>query len=136
MRIVIDGTPIAKKRPRFARKGNFVSTYNSQDKEMKAVRAMAARQVTETLSGAISVILTFIMPIPKSATKKKKEMIYSGTMLHTKKPDLDNLEKFILDCLNGIAFDDDSQIVNMTSTKVYGDEPRTEIVIIEAQPTG
>jgi Holliday junction resolvase RusA-like endonuclease len=50
-----------------------------------------------------------------------------GDVMHTKKPDCDNLAKSILDALNGIAYDDDSQICSLTVHKFYGDTPRVEV---------
>lgn len=44
--------------------------------------------------------------------------------------DLDNLEKQIGDALNGIAFDDDSQIDDMHSTRLWEEsDPRVEVTI-------
>jgi Holliday junction resolvase RusA-like endonuclease len=44
---------------------------------------------------------------------------------------VDNLKKFVLDCLNGVAWKDDAQIVKIEAFKAYGETPRTEIVIRE-----
>ena len=52
---------------------------------------------------------------------------------HTKKPDIDNLIKFVLDALqgqNGFFFDD-SQVVRLYAEKIYTDDPATEIMILE-----
>lgn len=48
---------------------------------------------------------------------------------HTKKPDLDNLVKFAKDCLNGVAWQDDSQVCELEAWKAYDEKPRTEIII-------
>jgi Holliday junction resolvase RusA-like endonuclease len=46
--------------------------------------------------------------------------------------DLDNLAKLVQDALNGIAYVDDSQIVELTATKgIDRDRPRTEVRIEE-----
>jgi Holliday junction resolvase RusA-like endonuclease len=47
----------------------------------------------------------------------------------TKKPDADNILKAVLDALNGLAYNDDSQIVSARIEKLYSDNPRVEIVI-------
>ena len=49
----------------------------------------------------------------------------------TRKPDLDNIAKSILDSLNGIAWQDDSQIVNIWISKHYDEEPHTEVTLME-----
>ena len=46
-----------------------------------------------------------------------------------KKPDFDNIGKIIADSLNGIAYADDSCIVEATISKFYDIYPRTEITI-------
>ena len=46
-----------------------------------------------------------------------------------KKPDMDNIVKAIADSLNDLAYHDDSQIVETTVEKFYGEEPRVEVVI-------
>ena len=50
-----------------------------------------------------------------------------------KKPDIDNLIKFVLDALQGqnAYFVDDSQVVRILAEKIYSDNPRTEIMIVE-----
>ena len=68
-------------------------------------------------------------PIPKSVSKKKREEMNRGLLMHTKKPDCDNIAKSILDALNGLAYYDDSQICELSVYKMYSDEPRAEIVI-------
>ena len=54
-----------------------------------------------------------------------------GLISPTKKPDLDNIAKAILDSLNGIAYKDDSQIVSLLISKKYSDRPRVEIALKE-----
>ena len=58
--------------------------------------------------------------------------MFKGEMLPTKKPDVDNIIKIILDSLNGLAYKDDVQIVACTCQKLYvndDNEPRVEVKI-------
>jgi len=55
----------------------------------------------------------------------------NGVTRPTKKPDADNIAKIILDSLNGIAYTDDSQVVNLKIEKHYSEKPRVEIEITE-----
>ena len=50
---------------------------------------------------------------------------------YTKRPDIDNLAKAILDGLNGIAYTDDNQVAELEIQKLYSDKARTEVEIIE-----
>ena len=52
-----------------------------------------------------------------------------GLMNPIKRPDADNIAKIVLDALNGIAYKDDSQIVDLSVPKRYSDKPRVEIFI-------
>lgn len=69
------------------------------------------------------------MPIPKSTPKKKKAMMLDGKIQPTKKPDLDNIAKIISDALNGIAYNDDKQIVHLKVTKKYNKTPHVKVNI-------
>lgn len=71
------------------------------------------------------------MEIPTSKTKKVKNQMADGNIKHTVKPDLDNLVKSILDGLNGIAWHDDAQIVQLNVSKSYSESPHIFITIRE-----
>ncbi len=71
--------------------------------------------------------LTFYLPIPVSSTNTHRNAKLWAIQHHIQKPDCDNLVKFVLDCGNGVLFDDDSQIVEISAKKQYSQHPRTEI---------
>lgn len=75
--------------------------------------------------------LTFVFTPPKSYTKKKLRAVESGELRYTKKPDLDNLAKGILDALNGTVYKDDSQIITLSINKEYGHTDHVLINITE-----
>lgn len=139
VKLIILGKPIAKARPKFYRRGNFVGTYNPQETEegrwlLDATQQLKANRFCRIDEGPVMLNLTFIMPITKIWPKYKIEQIRNREKLfwHTKKrDDLDNCIKFVLDCLNGIAYRDDSQVVAINAMKYYGLEARTEIEIKE-----
>lgn len=129
----IPGKPIAKKRPRFARVGKFVKTYNPQETEEGRFLFEAYRQLGDDfkpIEKPISVIMCFYMPIPKSTSKKRKLLMSMKQIQHSKKPDLSNMIKFAEDALNGVVWQDDSLITTIWATKAYSEEPRTEITIV------
>ncbi len=71
--------------------------------------------------GAVEIDILFGMPRTKGQIFKTKPM---PRLLHTKKPDSDNLAKSVLDALKGILWIDDAQVCSLTVTKVVcaGDE--------------
>lgn len=133
MELVITGKPLAQKRPRFARRGKYTMAYNPQESEagMFATRLMAqVRQVDPAwgpVHGAVELDLVFEMPIPASTSQKKTALMIEGQIRHTKKPDLDNLVKFVKDCGSGILWQNDSQIDKLKACKEYSRDPGTHI---------
>tara|TARA_R110002126_G_scaffold175224_5_gene323878 strand:+ start:335 stop:727 length:393 start_codon:yes stop_codon:yes gene_type:complete len=127
--IVIPGVPIAKKRPRFANRGKFVTVYDPDKKEQESIKILIkSLWKGKPLEKDVSIEIIFYMPIPKSWSKKKQQQLLENP--HLVKPDVDNLLKLSLDCMNGIVYLDDRQIWNIKSTKIYSDNPRTVIKII------
>jgi len=124
--INIPGAPIAKKRPRFARRGKFVTTYNDQQTEEGKFICLMQTQLNghKPIPAGTPIYLQaqFHMPFPASMSAKKR-----ATAIHTKKPDVDNMLKFLKDCANGVLWNDDSQVVWVCAQKLYSDNPRTEV---------
>jgi Holliday junction resolvase RusA-like endonuclease len=129
----LPGAPITKLRPRFSRHKGKVRTYDSQSEEKNTIgwQLKARMKGRNPLQGPLRLDIKFYMPIPKSASKKKKEQMASGEIKHTKTPDCDNMVKAYLDCMNDIVYIDDKQIYKLNATKLYGEYPRTEIKICE-----
>ncbi len=126
--LTIPGTPIAKKRPRFYRRGNHVGTYNAQETEEGRFLFSVQQQYKKPpLESPIVLTAFFSMPIPKGTSKKKTALMLAGWIRHTKKPDLDNLLKFVKDCLNGVVWTDDSQVWKVVAIKEYSKTPQTHI---------
>ena len=131
------GDPIAQTRARFFRKGDHVGTYNPQVKIKEGCKWQLKSQYRdEPLGMPLYLDLTFFMPIPKSTSKPKRREMLTGRISHMKKPDIDNLQKFVLDCLNEIVIRDDSQVVEIRARKVYSMKPGTLIRIRPINETG
>lgn len=67
----------------------------------------------------------------KSVSKKKRELMLQNKIRPTKKPDIDNIVKTVLDALNGVAYKDDTQVIQVMATKIYQDRARVDIAIAE-----
>ena len=125
------GKPQGQARPRFARIGNFVRTYDpKQSRDWKNVVATMARKAgVRSLDGAVEVVVRAYMPRPKCLCRKCD---YTGSLPALCKPDCDNIAKGVLDSMNGIAYKDDSAVVRCVVEKFYhaiGDVPRTEVTV-------
>ena len=127
----VEGEPVAKARPRFNSKTRM--TYTNQ-KTRNAERLIQTEYIKQggrsknDYSGKIEIELAFVFPIRKSWSKKKQKAMLNKP--HTIKPDLDNLEKTVLDALNGLAFKDDSQVCEVTKIKAWSEIPYTQITLI------
>ena len=130
----VDGDPVPKGRPRFARRGQFVQTYtDSKTLEYETHVAMRARHAigsSEPLKGSLSVFLYLRYAVPESYTKKRKEACLLG-LEFPKRIDLDNVYKSITDAMNGIVYVDDSQIVEAHIKKVYAETAGANIMVQE-----
>lgn len=129
------GNPQGKKRPRFARQGNYVRTYTDKEtinyENLVKLSYLEQSKVKYMGNEALSVSITIYQQIPKSTSKKKSNEMLMGEIRPNKKPDLDNVIKSILDGLNGVAFRDDSQIVHIDCDKHYSNEPSVVVIIKE-----
>ena len=132
---MVEGTPVPKGRPRFARRGKFVSTYSPKttvDYETKVSEAARlAMGGSEPLETPVGAYIYITLPIPASYSKKRIQACLSGQERPTKKSDIDNFCKAIFDGMNGIVFLDDSQVVSLHSTKVYGTVGMVEVMVKE-----
>ena len=80
----------------------------------------------------LKVELSVYMKMPNSFSKIKKHRALAGELRPLVKPDCDNISKNILDALNGIAYPDDKQIVELTIKKYYGNSDMVNVRIEEA----
>ena len=137
----IPGTPVPKGRPRFSTFGKYPKAYEPHKtavyENWVAVCYMEACPGEKPLEGAVIVEITAYFPLNKGDYNSKGEPNRRGMAKlsngepHTKKPDLDNLIKSILDGLGKAnAWRDDSQVVAINARKAYSEEGRAIVRII------
>lgn len=125
--ITIPAKAIPKARPRKGKYG-FYTPDTTQNFE-NLIKMIASQHFEQPLDVPITLDITFKLPRPKRLIWKTKPM---PELPCANQPDIDNLEKSVLDGLNGIAFMDDRQVWEKHSKKVYhagGDRPETIIKI-------
>ena len=127
----INVVPVGKGRPKFARRGKFVSTYTPAK----------TRQAEQTIGFALSLIIPKLgmhsllmgpleceiicyIPRCKSVTKRTYP---------TTKPDLDNYAKTVFDSMNGLIYYDDSQIINAICRKRYASDTQPVGIFIRIE---
>jgi len=128
--IEIPGDPVPKARPRVDRRRAHTPMRTRVFETH--VRAAYCEQVgMRSLEGPLSADIRFYFGIPKSWKKDKRFKAKAGLIKPTGQNigDIDNLVKSVLDGLNGYAYEDDSQVVELVARKLYSEEPRTVIII-------
>lgn len=132
---MVEGNPVGKGRPRFARRGNFVSTYSpTKTRDYESVIKDAAKQAmgsSSPLETPVTVAIYITAPIPQSYSKKRTEACLSGSERPIKKPDIDNIAKCFLDAMNQVVYLDDTQVLTLHVTKVYGTVGMVEVMVKE-----
>lgn len=129
MRFTIPGKPQGKARPRFNTYTGRTYTPSKTGAYEKFIALCYRQAGGKLLDGAIRIDIKAYYPIAKSHTKKNKAAMESGEIKATIKPDIDNVAKAVLDGLNGIAFEDDKQVINLRIAKAYAVEPRLDVEI-------
>ena len=134
----VEGNPVGKGRPKFARRGKYVSTYSpAKTREYEDLIKEASKKAmgsSPPLETPVSVYLYISMPIPASYSKKRREACLSNTERPMKKPDTDNIVKAFLDGMNTVVYVDDSQVCSLHATKVYGSVGMVEVLVKEDLP--
>lgn len=129
-RYEIPGPPVAWSSHRGFGKKSFNPHY--KEKEAAQWRLKTQHAGRPLLAGAIRADFLFEMPIPKSMPKKLQARIKAGEKVwHLKKFDIDNMRKFISDCLTGTVWVDDCLNCCGEAQKYYSFEPKTIILIQE-----
>ena len=134
IRFTVYGEPKPWERPRFNGKNKVVfedpKVTAYKDKVITAYRESGKHEAFSK-DVPLHCEIYFWLRVPASASQKKRlDMACNGRP--TKRPDNDNLYKGITDALNGIAYYDDSQIVDTSIHKLWTmGEPRAEVEIRE-----
>lgn len=124
VRFEVVGRPVPKARPRVVTKGKrrFAYTPKKVKDWEELVAEEARRHFERPFDWPVVVSMVFYIERPRS---RRLDFWVSTT------PDLDNLEKSVLDALNGIAYTDDRLVVAKSSSKRYvqGGEPGVEVTV-------
>lgn len=113
-RFFVAGRPQGKARPRFAR-GRAYTPKSTVEYEKRIAESYNG----DKMDGAICIFISAVFDIPKSTSKKERQRIIDEYEYPMKKPDADNIAKVVLDALNGIAYEDDKQVVYLSVEKRY-----------------
>lgn len=125
--IEIPGSPVPWSAPRIGRTNR---AFSPDSKKKEYIQWQIKSQYRgDILEGPFSIYFKFELQIPKSISKKKKQLMEGAFALV--RPDTTNLQKMYEDCLMGIVFKDDNEVCKIFSLKTYSENPRTTICILK-----
>lgn|ERR1700722_13423297 len=121
-KVLIPITPKPKASVQMA-KGRW---YNPSARGMGQVASYVRKKFQDKpmplLKGPLLVIVHFVLPAAVSQPKASRDA--QNCLPHTKRPDGDNLEKYLNDSLTGIVWDDDARIAWMLRSKTLTNEKK------------
>ena len=106
---VVYGDPKGKARPRFTKTGAVYTPKETKEYEHMVTQAYLDSGGINFGEQPINLLVSAVLRKAKSNKKKSA----------TTKPDLDNIIKAVLDGLNGVAFKDDKQVIDIRAKKRY-----------------
>lgn len=114
-----DGTPVPQGSMKVIN-GHILHSQGSALALWRSTIALSARFAgANPIDGAVGINITFRVRRPKTVKREYP----------TVAPDLDKYIRGCLDALTGICYTDDSQVVDISSRKVYSDTPGADIKI-------
>lgn len=126
----VTGDPVPQPRPRITTRGKHGHAYVPAKHPVHAYReaiAAAARAAGAGVHGEpVSVVIDLVWQRPKSHLRKSGVKPDAPVL---PRADVDNAAKAVLDSLNGVAWEDDSQVQRLVVEKSYGTEARTTVRI-------
>lgn len=140
MKFILKTTPTAQARPKHGtietKNGPLHMTFkgkHQKDNEATLDALLAQYVPAKPMQGPISLSFVAALPMPRSATRKRREAMLNGWELPLKKPDLDNMAKQLLDACTRLHFwHDDKQIVSLRCEKIYAEHGYWDVAIYEA----
>jgi len=115
-----EGTPVPQGSMKHIGNGRMIHSRATELATWRALVALAAKQAgCKPIDSPIIISMRFRIKRPKTVKRDYP----------TVPPDLDKLVRGVNDGLTGVAFTDDSQIVQLTASKIYSEHTGVDIEI-------
>lgn len=129
----VPGEARGKGRPRIGRVGPHARMFT--DKKTASYENLVALTALDAMAGAkpfdcpLELHMRVRIVPAASASRKARAAMLDGSLPPTKKPDLDNVVKAVLDGCNAVAFRDDVLVVAQTARKLYAETAGVDVVL-------
>jgi len=127
----VPGEPQGKGRPRIGKIGQHARMFTPAKtvayEGLVAHAAQHAMRDMKPFDGACRIELDVRCTVPASWSQRKQRDALAGLIRPTKKPDADNVLKAVCDGLNGVAWKDDVQAVEVVLRKAYAETPGVHV---------
>jgi Holliday junction resolvase RusA-like endonuclease len=118
--------PVAWSAPKLSR----THCYDPKEADKRAIRFLIKQQYKDKLlTCRVLVAIQFRFPIPKSASKGKKQAMLKGDIIPTKR-DTSNCFKLYEDCLKKIVIEDDRNVEFICARKFYAERASVLIKVV------
>ena len=125
---VVPGPLGQKDRPRANSRGQIYDTAQNRAWEGR-IRAAASPFFPRPLIGAVCLQIVAVYTVTPGWPRYLREASQMGPCMA--KPDLDNVEKSVMDALNGLAYRDDSLVAEKAARKRYGVREELRVTVQE-----
>lgn len=142
-KFVVYGDPVGKQRPKATSFGGHARVYTpsktlSYEALVKQSYLDSCEDIVDPSISPVEVRISIYSRLSKAdfnskgLPNKKGESKLRDETKNTKKPDIDNVCKSIIDGgLNGLVIQDDSQVVSLVASKRFDVIPRVEVEVYE-----
>lgn len=134
MKFVVAGEIVGKGRPRFTRSGRTYTPKRTTDYE-RTIKTAYLNKYSYLSQKALRIKICAYLEVARSHPKVKKSKMLMNLLQCTKKPDIDNITKVVLDALNKVAYQDDTQVVELVAIKRWSNTSRLVVIIEELGKT-
>lgn len=128
--VEMDHVP-AKGRPRLTRSGRAYTPRRTRRDEAAVRAAWVEAHGTDPSWEPVELDVTVSHPLPKGSAKRRIGCV------DLVRPDLDNVLKLVMDALNGVAWEDDTQVVALSARRLPkpapGEPCRVRIAVEEME---
>ena len=129
----VEGKIVGKERPRVNMYTGMIYTPNrTKDYEYLVQQSFKVQNPSfKILEGRVSIEIIAFLSIPKNTSKIKTKQMIDNEISPTKKPDIDNIAKSVLDAMNNFVIKDDNQVSKISVEKRFGTQEKVFVRIME-----